>query len=134
MSDKESEFMRREAYGNAALLAPSQLGITYSLKGKENIDGKECFVLEQIHQDGYKAVLFINAETFLTYKVKSTALGQTGEEVEAETFYSDYKDVEGVKLAHSFVVLEGGMEYMKFATTQVAFNSGIEDSLFKINE
>jgi outer membrane lipoprotein-sorting protein len=134
MSDKETEFFRREAYGNAALLAPGKLGITYTLKGKENIDGKDCFVLEQVHSDGYKAVLFIDTETFLTYKVNATALGQTGEEVETETFYSEFKDVKGIKLAHKIVVFQGGMEYMDYTTTQVTFNSGLEDSLFKMDE
>ena len=86
------------------------------------------------HADGYKALLYIDSETYLTYKVKAKALGQTGLEVESETFLSDYKEVDGVMLAHSMAVLQDGAEYMNFITTEVIFNSGLEDSLFKMEE
>ena len=94
MGEQEAEYFRRDAYGNAALLNPAKFDITYSLKGKEKIEGKDYYLLEQAHADGYKALLYIDSETYLTYKVKAKALGQTGLEVESETFLSDYKEVE----------------------------------------
>jgi hypothetical protein len=133
MGELEAEYFRRDAYGNAALLDPTKFGIKYSLKGKEKIKGKDYYLLEQAFANGYKALLYIDSETYLTYKVKAKGLGQTGLEVESETFLSDYKEVDGVILAHSMVVFQDGAEYMNFITTEVIFNSGLEDSLFKMD-
>lgn len=134
MSDLETEFIRRDAYGNAALLDPDRFGITYSLKGEENIEGKDYFILEQVHSDGYKAVLYIDSKAYFIYKVKAKTLGEGGKEVESETFLSDYKEVDGIMLAHSAVVFLDGAEYMNLTTTEVIFNSKLEDSLFKMEE
>ena len=72
-------------------------------------------------------------QTYLAFKGKGKTLNNMGAEVEAETFFSDYKKVDGIMVAHTLVSYQEGEEFMTMTITDVKFNSGLEDSLFAMN-
>jgi zinc protease len=82
-------------------------GMSYTLKGIENIDGVDCYVLYT--NDGLAENFdYFSTETFL--KLRSTNIRKMGEEtVETTTSYADYKEVDGFKFAHSFSMSVGQM-------------------------
>ena len=131
MPESMAESFKRGAMGNDTLLNPAKFGISFVEKGKEKINAKEFFVLEQTYSDGFKSTLYIDSETFLPYKAKFKSSGPTGTEVETETLTSDYRKVDGVMIAHSMTILQDGQEFMRMNFTSVKFNTGLEDSLFK---
>jgi outer membrane lipoprotein-sorting protein len=53
-------------------------------------------------------------------------------EAEIEQFSSDYKKVGGMMIAHSMATYANGQEYMKITISKVSFNTGLDDSLFKM--
>lgn len=122
---------RREALAIASILYPEKYGMSFAYKGKETLDGKEYFLLEQTYPDGLVATLHLDAKTYLVYKSKARVMGPMGVEVEAEQFNSDYKKVNGLMIAHSIVALVDGEESQKITVEGVSFNTGLEDSLFK---
>ncbi len=132
--EQQSQDMKRMALGIDAFLYPEKYGISFAFKGKEKLEEKEYLVLEQTFSDGHKATLYIDPKTYLTYKSKSTTVNQMGVEVEQETFESDFKKVEGMTIAYSIVIFQDGEEFMKLALSEVTFNTGLEDSLFKMEE
>ncbi len=132
MPETEATNMKRESMPNVAILNPKHYGLSFAYKGKEQIEGKDHFVLEQTFPDGFKAILYVNAETYLTTKSKGSQNTQMGE-VEFEQFASDYKKVNGMMLPHSVLTYSNGAEYMKITLTEVKFNTGLEDSFFKMN-
>lgn len=136
MSGKEAEDLKRDAFdfGYSALLYPEKYGITYAYKGKEKIEEKDYFVLEQTLSDGHKKTLYIDSKTYLTFKIKDITLNDTGVEVEEEEFRSDYKKVDGVMFYHSITSFEDGGETEKITVINVRFNTGLEDSLFKMSK
>lgn len=134
MPEKQAEDMKRMALGVDAFLYPEKYGISFVYKGKEKIEEKEYLILEQTFADGHKATLYIDPKTYLTYKTKATTMNPMGVEVETETFESDYKKVNGMTIAYSIVVFQDGEEFMKLTLTDITFNSGLEDSLFKMDE
>ena len=134
MSEEQAENMNRMALGADALLYPEKYGISFAYKGKEKIEEKEYLVLEQTFADGHKATLYIDPKTYLIYKTKSTTMNQMGVEVESETFESDFKKVNGMTIAYSITIFQDGEEFMKLTLTDITFNSGLEDSLFKMGE
>lgn len=134
MPEKMAEYFKREAIGDDALLNPEKYGIAYTLKGKEKIEEKEYYVLEQTFSDGYKVTLYIDAQTYLTYKTKAMTLNQMGVEVEGETILSDYEKVEGMMMPHTITIYQDGEEFMTITLTEVSINTGLEDSLFKMSE
>ncbi len=132
MPDNMTQEMKRQALGNEALLNPEKYGITYEYKGKEKIDTKDYLILEQTTSDGHKTTMYLDPDTYLTYKAKGTTLGQAGVEVMADTIFSDYKKVGDVTLAHSLTTYQDGQEFMRMTLTKVTFNSGLEDSFFQM--
>ena len=116
---------KRNALGYDALLHPEKYGIIYSYEGKdysyegrEKVEGKkDYFVLEQTFSDGYKKTLYVDSETYLIYKTNGEIM-------------SDYKKVDGVVVAHSITSFRRGKS-TKITFTEVKFNTGLEDSLFK---
>ncbi len=135
LSDEYLEQAKREAlgFGNSSILYPEKFGITFAYKGKEKIEDKDYIVLEQTFSDGKKTTFHIDPRTYLTYKTKGTALNQMGVEAEQEAFYSDYKKVDGVMFPHSVKIFQDGEEFIIFTVTEVSFNSGLNDSLFKMD-
>lgn len=134
MPEKLANEMKRQALGNDSLLHPEKYGISYEAKGKEKIDEKDCFVLEQSYADGNKATLYIDSVTFLPYKSKLKTLNQMGAEVQAESLFTNYQKVEGTTVAHSLTVFQDGQEYMRMTFTKVSYNSNLEDSLFRMSK
>lgn len=132
MPENASQEFKRQALGNAALLNPEKYGIKYDFKGKEKLEDKEYLVLEQTTEDGHKTTIYLDPQTYLTYKTKGTALGQAGVEVMAETITTDYKKVDGLLIAHSMTEYQDGQEFMRMTMTKVVFNSNLEDSFFKM--
>jgi outer membrane lipoprotein-sorting protein len=125
---------KRQAIGDDALVNPEKYGIKYTLKGKETVDGNEYFVLVQTFPDGYASTSYIDPKTYLTYKVTAKSPTQMGGEVDTESFYSDYKKVDGRMLPHSIKTLQAGQEYVIITIDKVKYNSGLEDSLFKLQQ
>jgi outer membrane lipoprotein-sorting protein len=131
---KDAEETKRDAQGYAAILHPEKYGITYVLKGKEKIEGKDYFILEQTIPGGIKTSQYVDTETYLIYKIAYTSINAKGVEEKEEQFMSDYKKVDGVMIAHSLTIpSEGGMS-AKLTFTKVSFNTGLEDSLFKMKK
>lgn len=134
MPEKQAKDTKRQAMGNAVFLNPKKLGITYAFKGKEKVRDKDCLVMEQTFADGYKTTLYIDAETYLLYKSKSTTENDVGAEVEAESYSTGYKKVEGIMVAHETTIVQGGQEFMKLTITEVSYNTDLEDSFFKMED
>jgi len=134
MPERAAKDFKRGAFGNDLLLNPEKIGLTWAYKDKEKIKGKDYLVLEQTFSDGHKGTIYLDPETYLTYKTKTTTYNPMGVEVEAETLVSDYKKVDGVMIAHSITIFQDGEEFMKITITEVSFNSGLEDSFFRMRE
>lgn len=133
LPEQEAAEFKRNALGYDSLLNPKKYGITYALKGKKQIEGKDYLVLEQTHADGHKVTHYIDSKTYLTYKTVTTAQGMMGgSEVEEENFLSDYKKVNGVMIAHTMTALQDGEQVFTMSYTEVKLNTGLEDSLFKM--
>lgn len=126
----EAKELARQALGNEAFLNPKKLGITFALRPKETIDGKEYLVLEQTLADGHTTTFFIDPDTHLPYKTRARATGLAGVEVDSETFLTDYRKVQNTTVAHSIRNLQGGTEVMRLTVATVAYNSNLDDALF----
>lgn len=134
MPEKMAKDFKRGALGRDSILNPEKSGITYTYKGKEKIEDKGYLVLEQTFSDGYKSTLYVDPKTYLVYKSKGMSLNQMGVEVETETYVYDYKEVDGVMVAHSMKIYQEGEEFMTLTIDKVNFNSDLEDSLFSMSE
>jgi len=133
MPEQEAAEWKRESMPIDSLLNPEKYGVTFTYKGKEQVEGKDHFVLEQTYPDGFKATIYCDSQTYLVTKSKSMTTGPMGD-VEVEQNSSDYKKVNGITMSYSFVQYRDGEEYLNFTVQEVKFNTGLEDSLFEKSE
>ncbi|UCE21032.1 MAG: hypothetical protein JSV46_02000 [Candidatus Aminicenantes bacterium] len=131
MSGDQLAEVKRESMPVVSILDPQKYGITFTYKGKEEIEGKEYFILDQTYADGFTTTLYLDSKTHLIFKTVVKTTGQMGGEVEMEQFQSDYKKVNGLMMAHSVVTYASGEEIQKITIEKVSFNTGLEDSLFE---
>jgi len=134
MSEHQAAEMKRESLPIISFLYPEKYGISFAYKGKEKIEDKDYFVLEETYPDGFKATFYVDPDTYLIYKTKFKTIGMMGAEVETELIMSDFKKVDGMIMAHSITSFMDGEEFMIITITEVSFNTGLEDSLFKMSE
>jgi len=131
MAEALSKDFSHQAMGNDSLLDPRKLGITYGLKPKATLDGKDYLVLEQTLADGHKSTIYIDPVTSLPYKSATTSLDPvTGAVVETESLLGDYRPVGGWMVNHSLRTFQGGQEIMRLTIATVTVNSGLDDALF----
>jgi outer membrane lipoprotein-sorting protein len=117
---------------NSLMLNPEKYGVKHTFKSKEKIDDRDCLVLVQTFPDGHEVTLYVDAETYLLYKTVQLASGQMGGEVEQETIFADYKKVDGYVYPFTITIIQDGEEFGIMTATEVKINSGLEDSLFKM--
>lgn len=129
---KDAVDIKRGSLALSWILNPEKSGISLVLKGKEKIDGKDYFVIEQIYSGGDKETLYVNSETFLIFKIKSSILDEMMVEVETETNLTDYKSVGGYVMAHKLISFLHGKEYMRLIYKKVKLNTGLNNSLFMV--
>jgi len=136
MPEQAQAELKRQAinFGNTALLNPEKFSIKYEYKGKESIEGKDYYLLEQTFPDGENETIYLDSKTYLFYKVKQNIMNQMGIEVEQDIIFSDYKKVSGVMFAHTMTIIQEGEEFGKMTLTEVKFNTGLEDSFFKMKD
>jgi outer membrane lipoprotein-sorting protein len=132
LPEKMAGQLKRAAYGNNVLLNPGKYGIKYAFKGKGKAKDTDCFIIEQTHADGHKSTMYVDAKTYLPVKTDSRSFNAQGQEVDIEIVYSDYKKVGGIMAAHTVIQNQGGQLYMKMKINEMAYNGGLEDSLFKV--
>ena len=134
MPELQEKSMRRQALGPQATLYPEKFGITHELKGREKVGDKDCYVLLQSFKYGHNATIYVDAATGLIAKVRSKVLDSTGsgEEVESESIYDDYKNENGLMLAHKMTTYQGGAAIMEMTFTSVTVNANPPDSFFKM--
>lgn len=134
MPELQAEYFIRDTYGLASLLNPKKFGITHAFKGKEKIEDKEYLVLEQSYKDGNTITMYVDQKTYLPYKTKATALDQMMMETESESIMSDYRKIDGMMAAFQMQIFQGGEEFIVFTATEIKYNTGLEDSLFKMEK
>lgn len=133
MPETEAASMKRDALPIDSIFNPEKYGISFEFKGKEQIEGKDHFVIAQTYADGFVALLYVDSKTYLITKTKGTISSAQGE-AEFEQYAADYKKVHGFVVAHTLTTYVNGAEARILIITDVQYNTGLEDSLFVMEE
>ena len=119
----------KNGYFPSPLLDYAAHGASIALEPKAQVNGRDAYVIRLTPKTGQPSKLFFDAETFMlvrtTGKVNNPQLG----EVESVSEPSDYRDVNGVKVAFTMYQSAGGQNItMKFA--KIENNVPVDDSVF----
>ena len=94
------ELMKDQADLRGALVDHRDKGYRIELSGKAEVNGSECHRLEVTKADGAVEHYFLDAESFLLVQVQGKRKFRGGEN-EYTILFGDYRDVDGLKVAHS---------------------------------
>ncbi len=130
MPESQAKEFARQAMGVDYLLNPEKYKITFELKPKATLDGKDYYVLDMVLADGYRITQYVDPSTYLIYKQEMVAMGMTGVEAKQEVFSSDYKKVGDTTVAHTMRIVQDGAESARITLTSITYNSKLDDSLF----
>jgi hypothetical protein len=121
--------MRNGSFPHPFLTFKDQ-GISVSLAGKEKVGEREAFVLVFDPPTGSAVRQYIDAETYLPTKVVVTVdVPQLGREVEQTNEFSDYREVDGVKLPYR-MRSTSSVQNFTVTITKVEHNAPVDQSLF----
>lgn len=102
-----------------------------TLEGDDNVNGKPAFKLKANVEGGNPIYMSIDKNSYMLVKI-STKVSQMGQEMDVDSFMSDYADIEGVVMPKKTTANSGGMEMMVLTFDNIEVNLPMEDSLFKV--
>ncbi len=100
-------------------------GHKVELLGKEDVDGTECYKLKVSLAGGKEVTFFIDPVSNMIIRAKETRK-MNGQDAELQTDFSDYKDVEGVKMPFSITQQFGTVLF-----SSIKVNQTIPESVYK---
>ena len=101
-------------------------GTTVELVGKEKVGKEDVYHLKVTTKEGHVVDQFLNAETYMVSKIKTTVQGQN-----VEIDFSDYEDVEGIKMANTMEMDNPQAGHMVFSTNKITINGPVDETVFK---
>ena len=99
--------------------------------GEEDVNGKMADVILVRDTPAGSIKLFIDQESKYIVKKAFQALGQQGEPVQREEFYSDHRDISGVKIAFSIISIDNGEKAAEVTLSEVTVNAEVDESIFE---
>ena len=107
-------------------------GHTVEFLGKDKVEGAEAYKLKVTLKNGDVIHFFIDSDAFLDVKAESKRTIR-GSEVEAETSFSDYKEVGGLVFPHAIEAgPKGSAQKQKITIEKVEINPTLDEARFKM--
>jgi hypothetical protein len=98
--------------------------------GKEKVEGTDAYKLKVTLKSGDVRTVYIDTDSNLEIKIESKSM-RRGAEMEGDTILGDYKDVEGLILAHSIDSGQKGSPGRQMITiTRIEINPKLDDARF----
>jgi hypothetical protein len=99
------------------------------LMGKEKLNDADCYKIKLTTKGGTEIIYWIDAASYLLVQSSQKTQSGRGGEVEVKTAYKDYKEVDGVKFAHTIDVTGGFGGSTTF--DKVELNKPVDPKLYK---
>jgi zinc protease len=114
------------------LLSPDSFGVASEYLGEECIDSVDCFTIKLVLPSGIRWFQYYDVETGL--KFKETKEIQTKQGLfDQETYFSDYREVKGLKFPFA-IKQYFGIQEIDLTVTSIEINTGLDDSVFELPE
>ncbi len=134
MGEDQLKQVKEMADFEGPLVNYREKGHTIELLGTEDVDGTPAYKLRVNKANGDVVDLFIDQEYFIEFKQESTQEIQ-GNEVAVSTVLGDYKEVDGLLVAHSMEMSFGGGPPQQVITLEkVEFGVDLPDDRFAMPE
>lgn len=100
MSQEDADMVKEQADFHGPLFNSEEKGYEVVYAGEEEVEGTPTYKLEVTKENGEKTYLYLDKEYFLEIQAESKRTIR-GQDMESTTAIGDYKDVDGLMMAHS---------------------------------
>jgi hypothetical protein len=130
MSAEDRKGIALQADIDGPLVDAEKKGNKILLVGRQKPDGRDAWKLKIATSDGEERFVFLDAKTYLQF-MTVTEREVDGRKLEIVNRIGDYRDVDGVKLPHSFEAgAEGVPESQVLHFEKIEVNVPIDDARF----
>lgn len=106
-------------------------GNTVEMAGKEELESTPVYKLKVTQKNGDVKFVYLDSQSYLELKISSKRKEQ-GKEYTEDEYYSDYKPVSGVLMAHAVETRIDGQPEDQITFDKVEVNLAIDDAVFKM--
>lgn len=131
MSDEELKNINEEADFDGPLVDYKRKGNKVELVGKDKLNGKDVWRLKLTTKSGDVRYYLYDAASFLLLKWEGKRK-YAGQELPVETYFTDYRDVNGLKFPFELDSGNSGSDInQKISIDKIELNPDIDDSEFQ---
>jgi outer membrane lipoprotein-sorting protein len=133
MTKEQLEEQKQGLYNGwvASLVPLKDKAYKLSLLGESKVGDRPAVGVKVARKDHYDVNLYFDKETNLLAKTSSRLKeAMSGQEVEQEATYSDYKDVSGVKIPTKVSIKRDGKQFVEAENSDVKLAEKLDDSVF----
>jgi outer membrane lipoprotein-sorting protein len=105
-------------------------GYTVTSEGKEDMEGTSCFKIKLVTKEGDSYIYYIDTDSYIMIR-STTKTKVMGNETEADTYYSNYTQVDGLAVPGKIETKMNGQLMMTLVIEKVEFDTDLNDSLFE---
>ncbi len=131
MNDEQLQQLTENDMIESPLIDYKKKGHTLELLGKEDLDGDEVFKLMLTKKNGNIVYYYIDTQTFVIWKQESRFKFKD-KEAESETYYSNYKTINGFTAPYTIENYDDGKVTMQMNIDKIEYNAPVEKASFKI--
>lgn len=102
------ETLKAQADFEGLLINHEAKGAKVEFVGNEDVEGTPSHKLKVTRKNGLTLFVYLGTEDFLEFKTKESMVGPSGETIDLETLFGDYRSSGGVLFAHSVVQMLAG--------------------------
>ncbi len=135
MNEEQTKSMKEQAEFEGKLVNYKEKDYTAELMGKEDMEGSEVYKIKITDKDGDINYYYIDTGTNLLLK-ESTKRKIKEKEIAVDTYYGDYKPLEGLLIPVSMEIKTSsqGMDSQKITIEAIEFNLSVDEAIFKMPE
>ena len=112
------------------LLDPESYGVKTDLLPNEFVDSVDCYVIKFTLPSGIRWFQYYDVSTDLKFKESKEIQTKQGL-FDQETYFSDYREVKGVKYPFK-IVQYLGLQEIELNVISIEVNTGLDDKLFEL--
>ncbi|MFT3675596.1 MAG: hypothetical protein QM781_06830 [Chitinophagaceae bacterium] len=130
VTEGELADLKAQANISSILMDYKARGHKIELAGKEAVEGIQAYKIKLTQGDTQKATMFyIKADDYLL--IKSVAnMEMMGQSTDVETYYSDLKEVNGLKFFSTRIQKADGEEFQSVKFDKIEVNAPIDEKIF----
>lgn len=132
LSPEDLKEAAQEADIDGPLVDYAAKGHKVELIGKEPVEGSDAWKLKVTLKDGDIRYVYLDADYFLQVKSEGKRMVR-GSELETDTLFGDFKEVDGLVFPHSIDSgAKGHPERQKIAVEKIEINVPVDDASFQM--